>query len=593
MSRVRNLVDFNFRTSDFDGDTNDDVTFNNLTVNGTFAISNAGNTTFTAGGNLTLDATNRVIVQDTPIKLASMTTTVRDALSSPLDGDLIYNTTNSKVEARENGAWVAVSTGAGGSSLNIQDEGSGLTTAAAILNFVGNGVVASGTGSTKTITISGGGSGVTIQDEGGSLATLGTTLNFVGSGVTVTGTTATKTITIPGGGGSGIASVVADTSPQLGGDLDVNGADIISLSNTDIDLDPNGSGKVVFKGNATKGSGQFVLNCEQNSHGIIIKGPPHSAGATYTLTLPTTDGNASEVLQTDGAGVLSWVAQSGGGGGIASVAADTSPQLGGNLDVAGKDIVSVSNGDIEVKPNGSGDIHLETQTGMLRINRASGGTGVNLGSHNMYLNSDSFTTGTSVSIGLQPGTDTGTTTNAFGFLRMTRESNTSGEFSIHVANESSPAGTYYVTTFGGAADNGTVSFDQGIFTKAIIERAFTLSASTGQIDFDFSTRGVAFCTSQQTANRTVNFRWDASTTLDSVLANNQSVTAAILNTQGATPYYFNVIQIDGVAVTPKWQGGSAPTAGLGNGAGSIDVYSFTIIKNVYGTYCIASVTPYA
>ena len=178
MSRVRNLVDFNFRTSDFDGDTNDDVTFNNLTVNGTFAISNAGNTTFTAGGNLTLDATNRVIVQDTPIKLASMTTTVRDALSSPLDGDLIYNTTNSKVEARENGAWVAVSTGAGGSSLNIQDEGSGLTTAAAILNFVGNGVVASGTGSTKTITISGGGSGVTIQDEGGSLATLGTTLNL-------------------------------------------------------------------------------------------------------------------------------------------------------------------------------------------------------------------------------------------------------------------------------------------------------------------------------------------------------------------------------------------------------------------------------
>ena len=70
---------------------------------------------------------------------------------------------------------------------------------------------------------------------------------------------------------------------------------------------------------------------------------------------------------------------------LQNVSEDTSPQLGGNLDVNGKDIVSTSNGDIEVKPNGSGDIHLETQTGMLRINRASGGTGVNLGSHYMFV----------------------------------------------------------------------------------------------------------------------------------------------------------------------------------------------------------------
>ena len=109
-----------------------------------------------------------------------------------------------------------------------------------------------------------------------------------------------------GSGGSGITSVVQDTTPQLGGDLDVNGNDIVSVSNGDIDLDPNGSGVVVFKGNATKGSGQFKLNCENNSHGITIKGPPHSAGANYTLTLPNNDGNASQYLQTDGSGVLSW-----------------------------------------------------------------------------------------------------------------------------------------------------------------------------------------------------------------------------------------------------------------------------------------------
>jgi hypothetical protein len=114
-------------------------------------------------------------------------------------------------------------------------------------------------------------------------------------------------------------SVVQDTTPQLGGDLDINGKDIVSTSNGNIDLDPHGSGVVVFKGNATKGSGQFKLNCENNSHGITIKGPAHSAAANYTLTLPNDDGSADQVLKTDGSGVLSWVDQSGGGGGATAL----------------------------------------------------------------------------------------------------------------------------------------------------------------------------------------------------------------------------------------------------------------------------------
>jgi len=115
--------------------------------------------------------------------------------------------------------------------------------------------------------------------------------------------------------GGGVSDIVDDTTPQLGGDLDVNGKDIITTSNGDIELNPNGSGVVVFKGNATRGAGQFKLNCEANSHGITIKGPPHSAAASYTLTLPNDDGSADQVLKTDGSGVLSWVDQSGGGGG--------------------------------------------------------------------------------------------------------------------------------------------------------------------------------------------------------------------------------------------------------------------------------------
>ncbi len=138
----------------------------------------------------------------------------------------------------------------------------------------------------------------------------------------VTEPTADRTITFKNESGTvaftsditGIASLAADTTPELGGNLDVLTHSIVTgASNRDINLDPHGSGKVTFKGNATKGSGQFVLNCEDNSHGITIKGPPHSAGASYTLTLPNTDGNANEVLKTDGSGNLDWVAQSSGG----------------------------------------------------------------------------------------------------------------------------------------------------------------------------------------------------------------------------------------------------------------------------------------
>lgn len=109
-----------------------------------------------------------------------------------------------------------------------------------------------------------------------------------------------------------ITDVVSDTTPQLGGSLDVNGQDIVSVSNGDIEVDPNGTGSFKIKGNATSGSGRLVLNCEQNSHGITLKGPPHSAAASYTLTFPNTDGTADQVLKTDGSGGLDWVDQSSG-----------------------------------------------------------------------------------------------------------------------------------------------------------------------------------------------------------------------------------------------------------------------------------------
>jgi len=66
------------------------------------------------------------------------------------------------------------------------------------------------------------------------------------------------------------------------------------------------------KGDGSSQDGYIQLNCSQNSHGVKLKSPPHSANQSYTLTLPTTSPSADKFLKTDGTGNLSF-ADAGGG----------------------------------------------------------------------------------------------------------------------------------------------------------------------------------------------------------------------------------------------------------------------------------------
>jgi len=116
---------------------------------------------------------------------------------------------------------------------------------------------------------------------------------------------------------SGLGAVVDDPSPQLGAHLDVQTYDIVSTANRPITITPNGSGDVILDG----------------------------------LKYPQADGQAGWFLKTDGAGQLSFA--------TTDVLGDASPQLGGNLDVNGQSIVSVSNGNITITPDGSGKIVLD------------------------------------------------------------------------------------------------------------------------------------------------------------------------------------------------------------------------------------------
>ena len=112
--------------------------------------------------------------------------------------------------------------------------------------------------------------------------------------------------------------VVDDTTPQLGGNLDTNDNNIVTVSNRDLNLYPNGTGAVEIGGNTNPGT--VILNCESNSHGIKLQSPPHSAGQSYTLKFPTGNVTADRFLKvasitgsgTTAVGQLSFAEVSGG-----------------------------------------------------------------------------------------------------------------------------------------------------------------------------------------------------------------------------------------------------------------------------------------
>ena len=106
----------------------------------------------------------------------------------------------------------------------------------------------------------------------------------------------------------GLTAVSADSTPQLGGDLDVNGNDIVSVSNGNINLLPNGSGKVILDGNGSSGGvsitdgvidirtgtgseAKILFYCESsNAHAQTLQAAPHSASSSATIVLPTASG---------------------------------------------------------------------------------------------------------------------------------------------------------------------------------------------------------------------------------------------------------------------------------------------------------------
>ena len=103
-----------------------------------------------------------------------------------------------------------------------------------------------------------------------------------------------------------------------------------------------------------------MINRIYNGSNYVALVSPSLGGSNVTLTLPSNDGDTNQVLITDGSGNLSFSSVSAASGaGLSNVVEDTTPQLGGNLDVQTNNIVSTSDRSISILPNGSGVVKLD------------------------------------------------------------------------------------------------------------------------------------------------------------------------------------------------------------------------------------------
>ena len=131
------------------------------------------------------------------------------------------------------------------------------------------------------------------------------------------------------------------------------------------------------------------------------------------------------------------------------------------------------------------------------------------------------------------------------------------------------------------------SSNNNAYVGGIIEQSTTSNTNSGTITFYANDYQILRLNVNQLNNRTLNISGDSGTTFDASMSTNEVRTIAVSFQNGTTPYYINGYQIDGSSVTPKWSGGTAPSAG---NASSTDFYTFSIVKtgsatfDVYGTF---------
>jgi hypothetical protein len=259
----------------------------------------------------------------------------------------------------------------------------------------------------------------------------------------------------------------------------------------------------------------FLRNSTSGAYTVQFK---YTSGSGSTFTFSATDKGDKLVFAAANDGTNPDILSINTG--ITSVVADTSPQLGGDLDANGSNILIDSTNSINDENDNE------------QIKFATTASAVN------ELSVTNAATGNAPEIAATGG-----------------DSNI--DFNIN------PKGI------------GRVTLGAGKIQQLAEKATISATAATGTINYDVITQAVLYYTTDASGNFTVNIRGDGSNTLNSIMDTGESITVAFLVTNGGTPYYNNAFQVDGSSVTPEWQGGSAPTGG---NASSVDVYTYTIFK---------------
>jgi hypothetical protein len=255
----------------------------------------------------------------------------------------------------------------------------------------------------------------------------------------------------------------------------------------------------------------------------------NATSGAYTVTVKTSSGSGVtwsatdkgiKMVYSDGTDVVDT--------NFTKVSSDYTPTLSGILDTNGNDIVVDNGGAIEDDSNNEYIKFVKTATAVNEVTITNQATG------------------SAPSIAA-----TGDDTNI--------------DFNL------TPKGIGRVTLNG----NGKI---QGLAEKVNVNGTFT-----SNINIDTNTQAVQLNTATASANFTVNLRGDGSNSLDASMDTGESITVAYINKNNNVTYWNTTVQVDGVTVTPVWQGGAAPTGG---NTTSNDVYTYTAIKTAASTFTV-------
>jgi len=170
----------------------------------------------------------------------------------------------------------------------------------------------------------------------------------------------------------------------------------------------------------------------------------------------------------------------------------------------------------------------------------------------------------------------GNTTTTVGNLTLTNVTLSSGTSNMTLGNTAVTIGSATTSVGNLALTNVTIT--------TIQEPAnVSPTGTTGTINMDVANTSILYLTANATGNITINFRASSITTLNNFMPANTVVSCSVLSTQGSTAYVNANVTIDGTGVTPKWQGGSAPTSGNAN---SVDTYAYVILKTAANVYTV-------